>query len=914
MNDQSSTAAWHALSGAEVVKQLEVDRTQGLTSEQVAELQRKWGANALTPKEPTPLWVKFLAQFQQALVYILLLAAVVSALLGEFVDAFVIFIVTFVNAIIGFLQESKAEKALDALAKMMKTEANVRRNGARRRVAAAELVPGDIVLLQSGDSVPADLRLLAVKDLQINEAMLTGESLPVAKQAEPVPEGNVLAERTDMAYSGSLVTFGQAEGVVIATGDRTETGRIAGMLQSTEELATPLTRKIAEFSRLLLVVIMVLAVAMFFIGILRGESAGLMFMASVALAVGAIPEGLPAAVTITLAIGVTRMARRNTIIRKLPAVETFGSTTVICSDKTGTLTENAMTVRHVMAGGQVYEVEGVGYAPTGRILRDGTPVDAAGERALAECLLAGLLCNDSQVVEKDGRTKVEGDPTEGALIISARKAGFDFATAVAERPRLDVVPFESQRMFMATLNRIGDHNTLYVKGSAERILDACVNAMDPSGNTTALDAASVRSRIEEMSRDGLRVLAFAARPIAAERKEITPADAERELTLLGLQAMIDPPRSEAIRAVGECQKAGIEVKMITGDHPGTAAAIGAQLGLQGSRNSEGGKLNVVTGKELESVSDEALPELADRTAIFARVAPEQKLKLVRALQKQGHIVTMTGDGVNDAPALKQADVGVAMGITGTDVAKGAAHAILTDDNFASIEAAVEEGRTVFDNLAKFITWTIPTNGGEALVILLAVIFGLQLPLLPVQLLWINLLTAVLLGTALIFEPKEDGIMSRRPRDPAQPILTPELLGRTALVSSLMAAGAFALFAWEQNRGAPIEEARTIVVNLIIGVEAFYLLACRTLKRPLLTARLAPNGWIWVGIGVTALAQAAFTYLPLFGKLFHTQPITVSAWIRILTVGAIVFIVVESMKSFTQRSEARARPRGMPGNR
>ncbi len=630
---ESNQAPWHQLSAEDTARRLEVDFRLGLSAEEVKRRQAEFGLNQMTARRGTPAWVKFLQQFNQALVYILLAATVVSAALGEWVDAAVIFGVVFINAIVGFIQESKAERAIEALAKMVRTEATVRREGRKQRMPSAELVPGDVVLLQSGDSVPADLRFFEVRSLQVEEAALTGESVPVQKNAEALPADTVLGDRKNLAFAGTLVTYGQAEGVVTATGDRTEMGRIATMIHEAVDLSTPLTRKIAEFSRLLLYVILGLAALTFLVGVLRGESAADMFMAAVALAVGAIPEGLPAAVTITLAIGVARMAKRHAIIRKMPAVETLGSTTVICSDKTGTLTENQMTVSRIWAGGQVLEITGGGYETNGEIRRDGQKADVKASLALNECLLAGLLCNDSQLVRKEGRLQVEGDPTEAALLVAAQKAGLD-AQEVSERlPRLDVIPFESEHMFMATLHRDGGGNVVYKKGSVERLLDHCEKVLDATGNETPLDTASVTRAVDEMAGQGLRVLAFARRRLPASHTELAHDDVAGGLTLLGLQGMIDPPRAEAMRAVGECQGAGIEVKMITGDHKGTAVAIAQQLGLRGGKGSEG-RLVALTGRELEQIPDDEMPATAERAAVFARVAPEQKLRLVRALQRR----------------------------------------------------------------------------------------------------------------------------------------------------------------------------------------------------------------------------------------------------------------------------------------
>ncbi|HSH15072.1 MAG TPA: cation-transporting P-type ATPase [Verrucomicrobiae bacterium] len=886
---------WHQLQTEEVVQFLEADLRAGLSADEVRKRQAQFGPNRLTGARRISAWWRFLQQFAQPLMYILLIAVGVTSFLSEWVDAAVIFGVVVVNALVGFIQESKAEKAIEALSQMVTTEATVRRDGRKQRVNSVELVPGDVVLLQSGDKVPADVRLFHVRSLQVDESALTGESVPVQKHADPLVLDTILAERKNLAFAGTLVTYGQAEGVVWAIGNQTETGRIARLIHEAVDLSTPLTRKIAQFSRLVLWVIMVLAALTFLTGWWRGGEVVEMFMASVALAVGAIPEGLPAAVTITLAIGVARMARRRAIIRKLPAVESLGSTTVICSDKTGTLTENQMTVQKVFAGGRYYEITGSGYEAAGEVRLRGKRVVLEHHAGLRETLLAGLLNNDSQLVTQDGRLKVEGDPTEAALIVVARKAGLLPAEQQAAHPRLDVIPFESEHQFMATLHGRGEGRlrVIYKKGSIERLLERCTHALRDDGELDPLDREAVRAAADEMAAQGLRVLAFARREVAHDHHRLHHEHVREGLTFLGLQAMIDPPRAEAITSIRKCQEAGIQVKMITGDHALTASAIARQLGLRGGDHDG---LLAVTGRELEKVSETELPALTERAAVFARVAPEQKLKLVKALQARGHIVAMTGDGVNDAPALKQADIGVAMGITGTDVAKGAADMLLTDDNFASIEAAVEEGRGVFDNLTKFIVWTLPTNAGEALILLTAIFLGTALPALPVQLLWINMTTAILLGLMLVFEPHEKTLMQRPPRDPRLPIITYPVFMRTGLVTLLMLAGGFGLFLYERRvLESDIATARTVVVNLIIMVEAFYLLNCRSLLHSPWSIGFFANRWVFLGLGLMAGAQLLFTHLPLMNRLFHSAPLDGAAWLRVAAVGLAVFCIVEFEK-------------------
>ena len=889
----ANQVAWHRLPAVEVARFLDVELSAGLSAAEVRCRREKYGPNRLTPRPGKSELLRFILQFHQPLIYLLLAASVMTGVIGEWVDASVIFGVVLANALVGYLQEAKAGKAIEALAKMVVTEATVRREGVKKRVSSEDLVPGDVVLLQSGDKVPADLRLFRVRNLQVDESALTGESMPVEKHADPLAVDTVLAERKNQALAGTLATYGQAEGVVWAIGDQTETGRIATLIANADDLSTPLTRKIAHFSKVLLVAILTLAAVTFAVGVWRGESLVQMFMAAVALAVGAIPEGLPAAVTITLAIGVARMARRRAIIRKLPAVETLGSTTVICADKTGTLTENQMTVQQIYAAGNNFEVTGAGYEPHGEIHCRGKPTQLTTQLALRECLQAGLLCNEAQLARKNGRLAVQGDPTEGALIVAAQKAGLTEFEAAQLLPRLDAIPFESEHQYMATLHArpgVREH-VIYLKGAVERLLESCVDALGEDGAETALDKDRVGRSAEAMAAQGLRVLAFAQRVVPLEQTRLTHADVAGGLTFIGLQAMIDPPRAEAISAVRQCQRAGIRVKMITGDHALTAKAVAHQIGLHGA-TATGRELLVVTGRDLEGLSDNELRDVAERADVLARMTPEQKLRLVKALQARGHVVAMTGDGVNDAPALKQADIGVAMGLAGTDVAKGAADMLLTDDNFATIEAAIEEGRNVFDNLTKFIIWTLPANFGQGLIILAAVIAGVTLPILPVQLLWVNMTTVLLLGLMLVFEPKERDLMQRPPRGPTTPIMTFPMVMRIGLVSALMLAGAFGLFVWEQAaHGASVAEARTIAVNVVVIVLVFYLLNCRSLTRSMFAVGVFSNLWILAGAAAMIVAQLLFTYAPIMNRLFQTAPISGQAWLHILAVAAVAYSVV-----------------------
>lgn len=882
---------WHHCPSLEVTTLLNTNPDKGLLLFEAKHRLEKFGPNTVTAQKQKSALQRLLLQFHQPLIYILLAAAFVTLFLQEWVDSSVIFGVVIVNAIIGFVQESKAEKAIESLRQMMTTHTNVLRDGKWQEIDAVNLVVGDVVQLQSGDKVPADVRLLRCRDLQVDESALTGESVPVIKKEEILDPETILADRRNMAYAGTLVTYGQARAVVVATGDGTETGRISELIASAADLSTPLTKKIAAFSKLLLIAILFLAAATFAVGLWRGENAVDMFMAAVALAVGAIPEGLPAAVTITLAIGVNRMAKKKAIIRKLPAVETLGSTTVICSDKTGTLTENQMTVKKIFTANNMYDVEGNGYAPEGPLLYEGKRLGEVLPFPLQETLLAGLLCNDSRLIQEENLWRIEGDPTEGALITVAGKAGLTPDKAKADTPRLDEIPFESERQFMATLHdtKNDDENIIYVKGAVEKILDACSDNIYIEEGRAALNRDDLLSRVEQMASEGLRVLALARK--ITDKKHIEIDDCLSGLTFLGLQGMIDPPRTEAIAAVRSCHKAGIMVKMITGDHAITAKEIARQLNIGQEKEKSEAKPVTLTGKELEKLTDEELIAAAEETSVFARVAPEQKLRLVEALQARHNVVAMTGDGVNDAPALKQADIGIAMGITGTDVSKEAADMVLTDDNFASITRAVEEGRRIFDNLVKFITWTLPTNGGEGLVILAAIFAGVTLPILPVQILWVNMTTAILLGLMLAFEPGEPDVMDHPPREPNSPILTVILILRILGVSFLMLAAVFSIFVWQKQQGYPLAEARTVAVNLFVMIELAYLFNCRSLTKSMFKIGVFTNPWVLFGSTTMIILQLFYTYSPVMNRIFGSQPISGKDWLMIIAIALVVYTII-----------------------
>lgn len=909
--DGAPDPAHHGLPLHEVFLLLGTDSLQGLTAEEVTRRQAQFGANVLPRSRSGGVLQKLARQFNNPLVYVLLAAAAVTTVLGEYLDSVVILAVVLVNTVIGFIQEVRAEAALDALHSLVRTRAVVMRGGHRQEVPSEDLVPGDLVLLEAGDKVPADLRLVRLSGLRADESALTGESEAVAKDEVLLPATTPVTDRRNMVYSGTLVTAGTGAGVVVAIGGQTELGEIHRLMGAVQPIATPLTQKLTRFSMTLTVAILALAAVTFVAGVARGQEPAQMFTAAVALAVGAIPEGLPAAVTVTLAIGVRRMARRRAIVRRLPVVETLGSTTVICSDKTGTFTENQMTVRALWTPSGSYEVTGSGYGPEGRLIPAGAAVQhasaaapaAAQDAALHWSLLAGGACNDAEVVKEGNVWQVKGDPTEAAMLVAAGKGGVDAGKFLTANPRTGTLPFTSELQYMATLHSPqypesshAEPDTVLVKGAVERVLELCGGQMDSRGESGHVARQAVLDAAHEFAGTGLRVLATAMMRAPAGTA-LAEGNLHGQMTLTGLQAMFDPPREAAAAAVRACHEAGVAVKMITGDHVGTAATIARAVGLTADR-ADG---TALTGTELDRIPAEDLPAATERATVFARVSPEQKLRLIGALQSRRHVVAMTGDGVNDAPALRQANVGIAMGRSGTEVAKEASDIVLTDDDFATIEAAVEEGRNVFDNLTKFIVWTLPTNMGEGLVILVAILIGATLPVLPTQILWINMTTAVALGLMLAFEPKEPGLMSRPPRAPDRPLLTWTLTFRVLLVSTLLVAGTWWIFELELAGGASLAEARTAAVNLFVAVELFYLFSCRSLTRSVWRIGFFSNRWVIMGVLVQAAGQLAITYSPLMNELFHTAPISAETWLRILGIALLASLVVAVDKRFRRHT-------------
>ncbi len=895
------THLWHHESTQEAFCALST-QPEGLTLGEAEKRLLTYGQNKLPPSRGRSVIQRLIAQFHNVLIYVLLVVMIVTAALGHWMDAVVIAGVVVINAIIGFIQEGRAEHALNAIKAMLAPTAVVLRDGQQLNINAEQLVIGDIVILQSGDKVPADLRLFRTKNFHVAEAVLTGESLTIEKTTSAVDVDSELADRNCMAYSGTMITHGQASGIVVATGLNTEIGKISSLVSNVETATTPLLKQIAQFSRWLTASILLVAIVTFAFGLLiRDYPITDMFLAAVSLAVAAIPEGLPAIMTITLAIGVERMAKRNTIIRKLPAVETLGAVTMICTDKTGTLTRNQMTVRKAITAMNQFEFGGTGYDPHGVVSIHQQAIYPEQKPLLTDAMRAAVLCNDALLKHQEGQWQVQGDPMEGALLVAGIKAGFDADTEHQRYPRTDLIPFESEHRFMATLHHSHDGDAfIFVKGAPERVLDMCNQQQviqDNQKKTSDIDHTYWQHQIESMAQSGMRVLAMAYRPAQYSQLELTFDDVDNNLIMLGLFGFIDPPREEAIQAVKECNTAGIRVKMMTGDHASTAQAIASQLGLINNQDT-------LTGHQIDSLSDDELFALAKHVDIYARVSPEHKMRLVETLQAHNQVVAMTGDGVNDAPALKRSDIGTAMGINGTASAKEAAEMVLTDDNFASITAAVEEGRAVYDNLKKAILFILPTNGGEALIILAAVILGFQeLPLTPIQILWVNMITAVTLALSLAFEPKEHDLMQRAPRPPGSPLLTPHLIWRVLFVSMILMVGTLGMFVWELQQHDDIIKARTIAVNTLVMFEVFYLFNSRYILGSVFCRQgLLGNVYVLVAIAVLGVFQAGFTYLPIMQTLFGTSGLEFEVWLRIALVACSVLFLVEMEKHYLRRAE------------
>ncbi|RZN42925.1 MAG: HAD family hydrolase [Methanophagales archaeon ANME-1-THS] len=913
MNPVHPDTRWYQLSAEEVFDALET-RSEGLTSSEAQARLVQYGSNELKFKKRGPL-IRFLMQFHSSLIYVLLFAALVTIILDLWMDATVILAVVLANTIIGFIQEGKAETAAEALKNLMTPKCTVLRDGVQQVLPARELVPGDVVLLGEGDKVPADLRLFYTKNLSATEAALTGESVPVRKTSNPILMSDLVpADQYCMAFSGTFITSGSGRGVVVGTAEHTELGRIAELMKETRKTVTPLTRKMADFTRFLVTIILAIAALNFVLALVFGFPLVYAFLASVSLAVAAIPEGLPAILTITLALGAMAMARKNALIKNLPAAETLGVATVICTDKTGTLTKNQMTVARIYAGGKDYTVSGVGYEPRGAFFLGTTAINPEQEsEELIETLRAGYLCNNASLIEgkeKEGGYSIIGDPTEGALLVSARKAGL-----TTRLRRLDELPFVSEQRYMATLHEGTGRNLIYVKGSPERVVGMCQNQL-VNGRTEPLRSQEIRATADGMAGAALRVLGMAYKLVPSEKKELNRDDLHG-LTFLGLQGMIDPPREEAIEAVKKCKRAGIRVIMITGDHAWTARAIAQQLGMSGEED------RVLTGEELSRMSDDELYAAVDTVSVYARASPEHKFRITTQLRRKGEIIAVTGDGVNDAPALKAADIGIAMGITGTEVSKEAADMVLTDDNFASIVAAVEEGRYLYENIRKVILYTLPTNGGQTLLVLGAILLaynlylfdphlGGRLPIEPVQILWINLVDAVALALPLIREPKEEGLLERPPRDPKERITDSPFFKKVGIVSLVMALTGFLVFYLIcPGEHEPLDElrltqAQTAAFTTVMLVHLCYLFTARSITESAFTFSPFSNKWVLIGAAVTLGLQLTIIYAPPYIGInpLRTAPLSLECWLAMIMVALPMFFIIEGEKFLTKRLERR----------
>lgn len=892
MRQQSESPHWHTMSTEEVRRTLDVPDA-GLADDQVKRRIEEYGANVLPAAKARPVWLRLLAQFNNVLIYVLMTAVLVTALLGHWLDTVVIFAVVLAQGVVGFIQEGRAEKALAAIRHMLAPWATVLRNAQRRHIDAGELVPGDVVLLEPGDRVPADIRLDQVHGLTVDEAMLTGESVPVEKGLAEQPADAPLGDRLCLAYSGTLVTSGTARGVVVATGTQSEIGRISGLLSEVTVLQTPLTQQMNKFSRYLSLVIVLAGLVVFLLGWQFGDRPMAdLFMAVVALTVSAIPEGLPAILTITLAIGVQRMANRKAVVRRMPAIETLGAVSIICTDKTGTLTRNEMMVAALVLDDRIYPVSGEGYDISGEIGRvsEGDRSATPPPELLADLAQAALLCNDARLDTSEGRVKVIGDPMEGALLVLAAKAGLDLHSYSGQWPRQDEVPFDSQLRYMATLNH--DHHghaRILVKGAPEQVMARCSSVRNGEGAGVPLDVGQWQRHVDQLAGEGLRILALAATPAPSGSVEINLESLDDDLQLIGLVGLLDPPRQEAMDAIAECHQAGIQVKMITGDHAVTARAIAERLGLRNVGE-------VASGKDIDALDDAGLVTLSQRVDIFARTSPEHKLRLVQALQSAHGVVAMTGDGVNDSPALKRADVGIAMGQKGSAAAREASDIVLLDDNFATLAAAVREGRTVYTNLKKALSFMLPINGGEAASLIVALLLGLALPITALQILWVNLVSSVVLAMGLAFEPAEEDVMHKPPRPAGEGLLDAFLVWRIVLVSLLFLGGIFASFQWALHAGLGEAAARTLAVNTLVAMEVFYLFSVRYLDSASLTLRgVLGTRAVWVVVGLIVLLQWLFTFAPLMHSLFMTASLSAQALLIAPAAGVIVLLVLELEK-------------------
>lgn len=893
--EENNKQSWHTLDYKEVIRKLESDSENGLSEKEIQKRLKDYGLNKMpTAKKKHPL-IKFLLQFHNTLIYILIVAAVITALMDHWIDTWVIAAVVIINAMIGFVQEGKAEQALDNIKNMLSLRATVIREGKQQHIGAEELVPGDIVKLKSGDKVPADIRIIEAKNLQVEESALTGESTAVEKNTRPVKQDDLLGDQKGMAFSGTVVMQGNCKAIVIATGEDTEIGKINTMMSEVEKITTPLLQQIERLGKLLSFIILGITALFFAFGyFFRDYELSELFLAAIGLIVAAIPEGLPAIMTITLAIGVQQMAKRNAIIRKLPSVETLGSVSIICSDKTGTLTRNEMTARQVSTAEDDYQIEGTGYQPKGEIKKNNESFNYNGDRVFNRLMLCLLSTCNSFIEEKsEGEWTVSGTPTEGALLSLSLKAGFEsFKTK-----RLDSIPFESEHKFTVSKNRIEDQDFLFLTGAPEIVIELCTKQYT-ANSTQSLDLEYWEKKSDEAASKGLRILA-AAFKITKDKQDLTPKNVDKDFIFLGIIGIIDPPRDEVIQAIKECKSAGVKVKMITGDHAATAKTIGYEIGIGDGKRA-------MTGQEIESLNDDELKNVVLDNDIYARTTPKHKLRLVKALQANNKLCAMTGDGVNDAPALKKANIGIAMGIKGTEVTKDASEMVLADDNFASIVSAIKEGRTVYDNIQKALFFILPTNGAESLVLMAAVILNITMPITAAQILWVNMVTAVTLALALSFEPAEENVMCRPPRNPDAPILGKEFLWKVVYVSIIIGFFTISVFNYLYNQiGLSENEARTVAVNTLVCCQLFYLFNCRKTNESAIGKDFFGNRYVFYAAGLLTLLQIGFVYLPFMNNLFDTAAIDLKYWIHPFIIGIAVFMIVEIEKWISQKIKTKS---------
>lgn len=878
---QKEDRPWHALEVDEVRTHVETDLESGLTTESVTSRQDEFGKNVLPEKEKTPEIIKFLRQFNDVLVYVLLAAAVVTGFLGEYIDTIVIVLVVTIIGVVGYLQENKAEEALEGIKKLLETKATVVRNGKQSEIDSSDLVVGDVLVLAAGDKVPADARVVQAEKFKVEESALTGEATTVEKKSDVVKEESVLADRKNMVYSGTSVATGSAKAIVTAIGEGTELGQINASISEVQTVKTPLIRQTTKFGQTVSIAILIISVVIYAFGyFLRDYEPVELMLTTIGLAVAAIPEGLPAVISIILALGVRNMAEQKAIVRSLPSVETLGAVSVICTDKTGTLTKNEMTVKQIVTANHDIEVSGSGYAPNGDLELNGQPFDLDDDESMIDLLTVGKTCNDAQLNEEDGDWVINGDPTEACLLTVAEKA---------ERPieRLKVIskiPFDSEYKYMATLVDYKGERMIFVKGAPDRLFDMA------SSEDFKQDYWDEKRK--EIADRGQRVLGAGLKRVDSSKASIDHEDVEDGLTFLGLFGIVDPPRQEAIDAVAACRDAGIRIKMITGDHKDTAVAIAKELGME----VEG----ALEGRELTEMTDEEIKEASVHNDVFARTSPNDKLRLVKGLQENGLITSMTGDGVNDAPALKRADIGVAMGIKGTEVAKEASQMVLVDDNFKTIYNAVREGRRVYDNLKKTILFLLPTNGGQALLVAMSILLGAAAPLSPVQILWVNMVVAITLSLAIAFEPLEESTMKRPPRPANVPLLSRYYIFRVTFVSIIIGGGSLWINYMLGDFDYSTEKLQTITLNAIVMAQLFHLYNCRTELAPAFNRHFFDNKIAFLVSALLIALQLFITYVPFMHTLFGTAPLTWEDWIYPVAFGAVVFIIVEIEKAISRR--------------